>query len=499
MADGDEEDHMSSPLVFRLHDSSPRVVREVLLERGWEEFNEQEQEETEWNLYWRSSAFRSSEHGNVMPWQRLNHHPRTAQIMKKDCLARHLKRMKGIYGVSYFEFSPEAFILPNDYTKLLAEYTKEKHNHKSSYWICKPTDLSRGRGIYVFQDIKDLAYDCAVVVQKYITNPLLISGYKFDLRVYVCVTCFCPLTIYVYQEGLVRFATEKFSLSSLDNIFAHLTNTSINKYSTSYTAEKERIGSGCKWTFGQFRSYLRSLDVDDTLLWQRIYNIAIMTLLAISSSVPPSPNCFELFGFDILIDNTLKPWLLEVNCSPALSLDCPNDVTVKKSLINDIIDLLNYKASDGLRDGRHGNHETKAKEICCKCSNEDKSLQEIADNLMSKRVMFNEKIKGTSPRKTLTSKLRENINMNQRFENSTKTVNTAISTVHRKQNNLFPLYFISDVDKSPPSHIGKFVLVFPFNQSSFVASKNSTDIKSIIQEINKLTQRLSSSRKETHT
>ncbi|KAG9483968.1 probable tubulin polyglutamylase TTLL2 [Eleutherodactylus coqui] len=570
MAEGDDNS-TSEALVFRLHVSTPRVVREVLLERGWEEFDEKKQSETEWNLYWRTSTFQTSDHDNIKPWQRLNHHPRTAQMTKKDCLARHLKRMKGIYGSSYFDFSPDAFILPNEYTKFLAEFTKEKHEKKSSYWICKPTDMSRGRGIFIFQDIKDLAYDCTVIVQKYITNPLLVSGYKFDLRMYVCVTCFCPLTIYMYQEGLVRFATEKFSLSSLDNIFAHLTNTSINKYSTSYTADKERVGTGSKWTLGQFRSYLRSLEVDHVLLWQRIYNIVIMTILSIAPSIPQYPNCFELFGFDILIDDTLKPWLLEVNYSPALSLDCPNDVTVKKSLINDIIDLLNYKSSDLQRDNSekvnstsqflqpftnqtshgynsirwnsaelkkssliknsnlkenfdhfesprsascpnyrlHNSEETLVqnglKGICCNCNFMENSLLQSKVDTANREVMSGGKTT-MCPRKTLTSKLREKMNMPKRLGASKLPIVLTSSRAKAGGNSLvktapwrsidyglFPLYYISDANQMPPARVGDFLLIFPFNQLSFLASQNGADVKIIIQEMFKTMQKMSTS------
>ncbi|XP_051265947.1 probable tubulin polyglutamylase TTLL2 [Dicentrarchus labrax] len=342
---------MAASLVFRLHDRGPELVREVLLERGWEEYDEGEREEEDWNLYWRGSAFRNSEYHNLLPWQRLNHHPKTAGITRKDCLARNLRRMKATFGSALYDFSPTAFILPNDYTRFLAEYNKLRLTRGPSvYWICKPVDLSRGRGIFIFEDIKDLVYDCSVIVQRYISNPLLISGYKFDLRIYVCVKSFHPLTVYIHQEGLVRFATEKYNLSSLHNLYAHLTNTSINKFGPFYKTEKERVGQGCKWTMSKFRHFLHSQDINELLLWQRINNIVTLTLLTIAPSVPSCPNCVELFGFDILIDNKFKPWLLEVNYSPALTLDCQADITVKKGLISDLIDLMNYTLTDSLRE-----------------------------------------------------------------------------------------------------------------------------------------------------
>ncbi|XP_030626630.1 putative tubulin polyglutamylase TTLL2 [Chanos chanos] len=339
------------PLVFRLHEGTPDVVREVLLERGWEEYNAQEQEEGDWNLYWRASSFSTSDYANILPWQRLNHHPKTDGITRKDCLARNIRRMRGAFGPALYDFSPTAFILPNEYIRFLEEYTKNRvaNRGRSDYWICKPVDLSRGRGIFIFDDIKDLAYDSSVIVQKYVSNPFLISGYKFDLRIYVCVKSFHPLQIYMHQEGLVRFATEKYNLTSLNNLYSHLTNTSINKFGPFYATEKERVGQGCKWTMSKFRCFLHSQGINEPFLWQRINSIVTLTLLTIAPSIPTQVNCLELFGFDILIDANFKPWLLEVNCSPALSLDCPADIKVKKGLINDVIDLMNYRTIDSLR------------------------------------------------------------------------------------------------------------------------------------------------------
>ena len=338
------------PFVFRINDGGqgPDLVRQMLLDRGWVEFDEEEHDEWDWNLWWKTTRFRNSEHDQLLPCQRLNHFKKATAITKKDSLARHMKCMLGIYGPNVYNFSPVAFNLPNDYTKFVAQYTKLK-DKSGVYWICKPADMSRGRGIFLFKNLSDLQYDCNAVVQRYISNPLLVSGYKFDLRIYVVVTSFDPLCIYIYEEGLSRFSTEKYDLNNLGNAYSHLTNTSINKYSPMYNADKERVGPGCKWTLTQLRHYFHQSNIDDCYLWTRVTQLIIMTILIQAQQMEKSTGNFELYGFDIMVDDHLKPWLLEVNFSPALAEDCQIDVMVKKPMLHDIVDLLCFKEEDRYR------------------------------------------------------------------------------------------------------------------------------------------------------
>lgn len=111
---------------------------------------------------------------------------------------------------------------------------QKPNNH--NLWIVKPTCSSRGRGIYIVDNLKQVPKHENLVISRYLDNPLLLYGHKFDLRIYVVVTSFDPLRIYVYREGLVRFASEKYDLNKFndDTKFSHLTNYSINKRNENY-------------------------------------------------------------------------------------------------------------------------------------------------------------------------------------------------------------------------------------------------------------------------
>lgn len=90
------------------------------------------------------------------------------------------------------------------------------------------------------------------------------------------------------------------------------------------------------------------------LFWSRIYEVIIKSILSGENSIFHSikktcihrSNCFELFGYDILIDSDLKPWLVEINLSPSLAVESPIDMTIKSNLIADVLSLVGVKRFD---------------------------------------------------------------------------------------------------------------------------------------------------------
>lgn len=82
------------------------------------------------------------------------------------------------------------------------------------------------------------------VISQYIDSPLLIEGLKFDLRVYVAITSINPLRIYMYKEGLVRFATQKYHGTGKGSRYMYLTNYSVNKFSTNFQENTSALEDG---------------------------------------------------------------------------------------------------------------------------------------------------------------------------------------------------------------------------------------------------------------
>ncbi|KAK7913701.1 hypothetical protein WMY93_013912 [Mugilogobius chulae] len=256
--------------------------------------------------------------------QKLNHFPGTFQIGRKDRLWRNLSKMAVRFGKQEFNFFPRTFILPQDIKQLRKAWedggTKQK-------WIIKPPASARGMGIQVIHKWSQMPRKRPLLVQKYLHKPYLISGNKFDLRIYAYVTSYDPLRIYIFSDGLVRFASCKYSSSmkTLGNKFMHLTNYSVNKKNSEYQANSDdKACQGHKWAL--------------KALWQS--EPYVTSLLKMHVKTPYS--CHELFGFDIMLDEKLKPWILEVNISPSLHSNSALDIAIKGQMIRDLLNLAGF-------------------------------------------------------------------------------------------------------------------------------------------------------------
>uniref|UniRef100_H2ZF24 Tubulin--tyrosine ligase-like protein 5 n=1 Tax=Ciona savignyi TaxID=51511 RepID=H2ZF24_CIOSA len=337
-------------LAYKMVKTESKLVRSVLSAYG---FHEVHPNSADFNLMWTGAHLKPFSLRSLQDFQKVNHFPRSYEITRKDRLYKNIERMAHTKGFKHFDFIPTSYLMPSEYQEFCSAYMKEKGS-----WIVKPIASSRGRGIYLINNPNQVPLEDNIMVCKYVSNPLLIDGFKFDVRVYVAITSYDPLLIYMFEEGLTRFATVKYEKTNrhLKNQMMHLTNYSINKKSHDYVRceDPEVEDYGNKWSMSAMLRYLKQEGIDTSLLMVRIEAVIIKSILAaelpIATAcrmfVPHRENCIELYGFDILIDENLKPWILEGNLSPSLACDAPLDLKIKSSMVADFFSLAGFSCVD---------------------------------------------------------------------------------------------------------------------------------------------------------
>ena len=206
------------------------------------------------------------------------------------------------------------------------------------------------------------------MVQEYLDKPHLIDDLKYDLRIYVLLYGINPLRIFIHDQGIARFATETYvppRNSNLDNMFMHLTNYAINKNNSAFRqnaggkargmngedeewddGDSEEEESGHKRSLNAILKILMQQGADPDKIMDHIKDIIVKTLIVgqpfmshIYRSCQPedydNSMCFQILGFDIMIDKYFRPWLIEVNQSPSFKTDSPLDYDAKKSVLKD--------------------------------------------------------------------------------------------------------------------------------------------------------------------
>ena len=210
---------------------------------------------------------------------KINQFPGLFSIGRKDSLWQGYSRMRDKWGEDVFGFHAKTYVLPKDKEQLLTAMKNE-----DTPFILKPPNWFCGIGIKMIHRLDEIeGIESKTVVQEYINNPLLINGLKFDIRIYVLMTDVEPLKLYVFEDGLVRFATEKYSnsMQDLGNNFIHLTNYTINKESSKFeNCEEPGEFQGHKWNLKTLWRYFEEvLCIDWRPVWEETKDICIKTIL----------------------------------------------------------------------------------------------------------------------------------------------------------------------------------------------------------------------------
>ncbi|KAI8500344.1 protein-glycine ligase, elongating [Branchiostoma belcheri] len=373
-----------------------RLVEDLLVRMGWLRIHDKNRED--FKLKWVETKNHINYYCFKEGEQLVNRIPNNAILTTKIGLLNSLREYervmakvkKGRYcrHLKMGDFFPESFRLDvrDDRDAFFNTY------QEGETWICKPTGMNRGRGIFFISSQEEVTAlqerlevmtqnrqrarlpfkgPMARVIQRYVNKPLLLDGKKFDIRVYMLIACTNPFVV-MYHPGYARLCTQDYSADDL-NITAHLTNQNswpirytltehltnqvrsyrapgqsgtflqnisvtnqVRSYRTNQWIQKkdpnyEEVKDETVWSMDHLNDYINDTCADDKGLPQdwvfngltrRMKDIMLHCFHSVRHKIQGRLGYFDLYGFDFLLDEDMKVYLLEINVNPALHTNC---------------------------------------------------------------------------------------------------------------------------------------------------------------------------------
>ena len=380
--------------------NNSKLIEKCILTRpNWEKISDPSNLSS-CNLIWTalSQEINFTLHGETSLSQIINHFECHNEVSNKRNLFVNLLRYCEYNRINLFSFYPVTIILNfkqeffkeqiegfkqlyYDIPSLLEDNTKEDEKPKtytdyfrvnlvkrvgstqkmvipkSNYigknvWLLKRINLNRGREIRVLSDIGTILNEIEtskkenkfnyLIIQKYIEAPFLYNRRKFDIRIWVLFTFISKtykFEVFVFKEGHLKACSETFNLDS-DDLYVHLTNYSVQKYNKNFS--KIEIGNEIS-----FETFQKELDKrGDGKNFKKDVLPKIIKIIAISANASKNKinilsrkNCFEIFGYDFILDKNFEPFLLEINTNPGLEISSPLIEMLVPRMIDDAFRL----------------------------------------------------------------------------------------------------------------------------------------------------------------
>lgn len=207
-------------------------------------------------------------------------------------------------------FMPPTFPINDINFPQVLSKLQEEYADSNWLWIYKPSTLNNGENIRLFAHINEIAEHYQTlkrlggdfVIQHYIDNPHLLDGHKYTLRLYVILSNYNGYQL--YQHGYYNIGRQKYpGKNDIENLGAHLTNEHLT----------EPMPNVIQMPTSKVPEF--------HLLMPQITSIVDQSIQAFAKASPQyfSPStqkALDILGFDFLVDETMKIWLLEINHGP---------------------------------------------------------------------------------------------------------------------------------------------------------------------------------------
>ncbi|XP_045912561.1 protein polyglycylase TTLL10 isoform X2 [Micropterus dolomieu] len=365
-----EEPRGPGPFYFFGGANGAEIVSSYCESRGWKRIYNKRRED--FKLKWcetkSPASYCNFREGEQLVYQIPNNKVLTTKIGLLSSLREYervsskVNHGRGLRSLKMEEFIPTTFRM-DVREEREAFFAQQEGVSNNDVWICKPTGLNQGRGIFLLKSQEDVAalrlklqhiedskasrnlrhhQPQARIVQYYIQRPLLLKGKKFDVRSYLLIACTAPYMVF-FRHGYVRLTCDLYDPSS-SNLSAHLTNQYMQKKNPLYSQLKEDT----VWSMESFNTYVndrfwvaKGLPRDWVLgaFAKRMQQIMTQCFLAVKSKLDCRLGFFDLIGCDFMVDEDFKVWLLEMNCNPALHTNCEVLKEVIPSTVMETLDL----------------------------------------------------------------------------------------------------------------------------------------------------------------
>ena len=144
-----------SELSYKLLKSESRLMRSTLESVGFSYT-----ESHDWNLLWLCSSGKPYLYDGLNEYQKINHFPSSYEITRKDKLCLNVLKMQEKFGKRNYYIIPDTFLLPDEFADFFAEFHQVKNSEgRKPLWIVKPNASSKGKGIYLVDDINEIDLD----------------------------------------------------------------------------------------------------------------------------------------------------------------------------------------------------------------------------------------------------------------------------------------------------------------------------------------------------
>ena len=207
--------------------------------------------------------------------------------------------------------------------------TNQNNQTKNSEDIIKENENKKDAQDHIYQSSK-------IIIQKYIEKPFLYKGRKVDIRIWVLITH--TMKVYIFKEGHLKASSLNYNIDDFDS-FIHITNYSLQKYNKSFS----KYEKGNEISFQTFQEFINENNKFDFRkeIFPKFVEIVRLTTLSVKNklNLKNVNYCFELFGYDFMMDEDKNVYLIEINTNPGLEISSDIIAELVPRMIDDALYL----------------------------------------------------------------------------------------------------------------------------------------------------------------